>query len=287
MNPEPRIRHYLGLSSSGFHRLAYREWGAKEAGRTLVCVHGLTRNAQDFDDLAAAAAERGWRVVCPDVVGRGASDALADPTGYSFPQYLQDMTALLARLDVEKVYWVGTSMGGLIGMLLAAQPRNPLNSLVMNDIGPFLPQAALEQIADHAGQEQVWSDFASAAADLRQIHAGFGPLDDEQWRLLAERSVVQGEDGLWRRRYDPALGRAFAEGPQTDVDLWALWDRLSLPVLVLRGGLSELLTAETAAEMAQRGPRAEVVDVPESGHAPALMRPSQIALILDWLEQSR
>lgn len=283
---EPRLKFHLGLSASAFHRLAYREWGPPEASRLLVCVHGLTRNGRDFDELAAIASAAGWRVVCPDVVGRGDSDALADPSGYSFPQYLQDMNALLARLDVAEVDWVGTSMGGLIGMLLAAQPGNPLRRLVLNDIGPFLPRAALEEIASQVAEERVWSDLESAHAELRQAYEGFGPLEEQEWQRLIERSLMRTPDGRWRRNFDPAVGRVFAQSIEGDVDLWAFWERVRLPVLLLRGGQSRLLTAEIAAEMKVRGPGAEVVEFPLSGHAPALMQKDQISVILDWLQTS-
>jgi len=280
---EPRLKFHLGLSASGFHRLAYREWGLIDAPRVLVCVHGLTRNGRDFEEVAAAASAAGWRVICPDVVGRGESDALADPAGYSFPQYLQDMNALIARLDVEQVDWLGTSMGGLIGMLMAAQPKSPLRRLVLNDIGPFLPRPAIADIASQVAEERFWPDFASASQELRQAYEGFGPLDDEQWQRLIERSLTQTADGRWRRNYDPALGNAFATSVGGDVDLWSFWEAVRQPVLVLRGEHSQLLTPATAAEMKQRGLCAEVVEIAGSGHAPALMRREQIELILDWL----
>ena len=154
---------YLGLSASGFHRLAYTDRGGQDAARTVVCVHGLTRNGRDFDALAESLAEAGYRVVCPDVVGRGRSDWLVDPEGYSYPQMLADATALIARLGAEAIDWVGTSMGGLIGMMLAAQPKNPLRRLVINDVGPFVPKAALERIADYVGQDPVFPDMARAS----------------------------------------------------------------------------------------------------------------------------
>jgi len=283
---EPRLKFHLGLSTSGFHRLAYREWGSPDAARVLVCAHGLTRNGRDFDELAAAAAAAGWRVVCPDVVGRGDSEALADPAGYTFPQYLQDMNALLVRLDVEPVDWLGTSMGGLIGMLLAAQPKSPLRRLVLNDIGPFLPRPAIEELASQVAEERVWPDFENAATELRQAYEGFGPLDEAQWQRLIERSLIRTSDGRWRRNFDPALGRAFAETVAGDVDLWNFWEAVRQPVLVLRGEHSELLTTGIAGEMERRGPGAEIVEIADSGHAPALMRSEQIELILNWLGRS-
>jgi pimeloyl-ACP methyl ester carboxylesterase len=273
--------------------MAYREWGDPAAARVVVCVHGLTRNSRDFDSLAAALAGAGCRVVCPDVVGRGDSGWLADPAGYGFPQYLADMTVLLARLEVEAVDWVGTSMGGLIGMMMAAQPDmpqlgTPLRRLVLNDVGPFLPKAALERIAGYVGHDPRFADLAAAEAYIRDVHAGFGALADHQWRHLTETSVVAAEgeskaDGTLRLRYDPGIGAGFRARPVEDVDLWTVWDRIAVPSLVLRGADSGLLLPETAAEMSRRGPRAEIAEIAGCGHAPALMDLDQIALVRDWL----
>ena len=282
----PRPGRLRCLSPGGFHTMAFREWGAPDADRVVVCVHGLTRNCRDFDTLAAALAKAGCRVVCPDVVGRGDSDWLDDPNCYGFPQYLADMTALLARLEVEAVDWVGTSMGGLIGMMMAAQPGTPLRRLVLNDVGPFLPKAALEHIGAYVGHDPRFADLAAAEAYIRGIHAGFGALADHEWRHLAQTSVVAAEDGgngALRLRYDPGIGAGFRARPIDDVDLWAVWDRVTVSCLVLRGADSGLLLPETAAEMTRRGPRAELAEIAGCGHAPALMDPAQITLLRDWL----
>jgi len=279
----PRAASYLGLSAGGFHRLAYVEWGAASHDRTALCVHGLTRSGRDFDALAGVLARDGLRVACPDVVGRGRSDRLADPAGYGYPQYLADMNALIARLDAPQVDWIGTSMGGLIGMMLAAQPNTPLRRLVINDVGPFIPKAALARIGEYVGRDPRFADLAAAEAYLREIHAPFGALTDQQWRHLTEHSVAAAEGGGYRLGYDPAIAAPFRDAEPEDVDLWALWDLIAIPVLVLRGAESDLLPAETAAEMAARGPRAEVAEIRGCGHAPALMDEHQIALVRDWL----
>lgn len=275
----------MGLSARGFHRVAYGEWGEPTASRTVVCVHGLTRNGRDFDALAAALAASGRRVACPDVVGRGDSDPLADPMGYGFPQYMADMTALLARLDVEAVDWVGTSMGGLIGLFLAVQPNSPVRRLVLNDVGPLVPKAALERIAANLAMPSVFPDLAAAEAQLRVTQAGFGALTDEEWRDLARRSVRPTSEGGWRLAYDPAIAVPMTAQPIADVDLWPLWDAVRCPVLVLRGARSDLLTAEIAAAMAARGPRARVIEIADAGHAPALLDPAQIDAVRDFLDQ--
>jgi len=278
----PRMDEVLGLSPGGFHRLAYVEWGDPTAPVT-ICMHGLTRNGRDFDRLAAALAASGRRVVCPDMVGRGLSDRLADPAHYGYPQYLADMTALIARLDTGPIDWVGTSMGGLIGLLLAAQPQTPIRRMVLNDVGPFVPKAALERIATYIGQAPSFRDGAEVEAYLRRIHAPFGPLADEDWRHLVRHAARPRSDGLLELHYDPGIGQAFTEGPLADIDLWQAWDRISCPVLALRGTLSDLFLAETAAEMVRRGPRTEIREIAGVGHAPMLMAPDQIALVSDWL----
>lgn len=277
----PREGSYLGLSTGGFHQLAYTEWGAPGAERTVVCVHGLTRNGRDFDVLASSLAEQGFRVICPDVVGRGRSAHLADPAGYGYVQYLADVNALIARLDVAELDWVGTSMGGLMGMMLAAQAGTPIRRMVINDVGPFIPKAALQRIGDYLGEERVFPDLEGVEAHLRLIHAPFGDLSDLHWRHLTVHSVAPAEGG-YRLAYDPAIALPFAQAIE-DIDLWPVWEAINLPVLVLRGERSDLLLPETAAQMGERGPGARVVEVPGCGHAPALMEPGQIALVESWL----
>lgn len=280
-----RRRDVRCLSAGGFHRMSYLEWGLPDAGRAALCVHGLTRTAADFEVLAEALAGDGWRVVAPDVVGRGASGRLADPLGYGQPQYLADMTVLLARLGAERVDWIGTSMGGLIGLLLAALDDSPVERLVLNDVGPFIPKAALERIVAYVGTDPHFSDMAAAEAYIREVHAPFGRLDAAQWRRLTEISVVP-DDGGYRLHYDPRIVEPLRQLPLEPVDLWAQWDRIRCPVLVLRGAESDLLLPETAAEMAARGPRARIVEFPDCGHAPALRDPRQIGTVRDWLQET-
>ncbi|WP_119678602.1 alpha/beta fold hydrolase [Indioceanicola profundi] len=280
--PTMTERSFLGLSATGFHRVAYTEWGT--GPRTIVCVHGLTRNSRDFDVLAADLAETlKARVVCPDVVGRGRSDRLVNPDNYGYPQYMSDMAALIARLDVETVEWVGTSMGGLIGMLLAAQPNSPISRMVINDVGPFVPKAALQRIADYVGVEHAFEDLNKLESYLRATYAGFGKLTDAQWAHLAQHSARGLPDGRLGLAYDTGIARIFAQAPIGDVDLWPVWSMIRCPVLAIRGVDSDLLQPETARRMAEEGPKAKVVEIAETGHAPALMDPAQIAAIRDFL----
>jgi pimeloyl-ACP methyl ester carboxylesterase len=288
MDLQPRAGQLLGLNPEGFHRIAYVEWGDPGADRVAVCVHGLTRQGRDFDFLARALAAKGFRVVCPDVAGRGLSDRLPDPKHYAQPQYLADMTAVIARLGVERLDWVGTSMGGLIGLLLAAQPRTPIRRLVLNDIGPFIAQAALQRIAAYLGTDPILPDLAAAERYIRDVHAGFGPLPDEGWRHLALHSVRADPGGGFRLRYDPALAGPFRATAEADADLWAAWTKVRAPVLVLRGELSDVLSSETARLMAAggpdgAGPKAALVSFAGVGHAPSLMSGDQIDKVADWL----
>jgi pimeloyl-ACP methyl ester carboxylesterase len=269
------------LSKTGFHRMAYQESGPRHPV-PVVCIHGLGRNARDFDNLAATLAAAGRRVICPDIVGRGDSDWLRDPKDYGYPQYLADTTALIARLDCRQVDIVGTSMGGLIGMMLAAQPGNPIRRLVINDVGPFIPKAALARILEYFGGDPRFADPVAAEAYHRASYRSFGNLSDAQWRHLSETSIRRDGEG-WRLHYDPQIAVPFREAGASDIDLWALWDVISAPVLVLRGAESDLLLSATAAEMSERGPRAELIEVAGCGHAPALLDPDQIDPIRDWL----
>ena len=271
----------LGLSPAGFHSIAYTAWG-DPAGRLTFCVHGLTRNGRDFDRLAQALAAQGRYVICPDVVGRGKSDWLPRPELYSYPQYLADMAALMARFADREMDYVGTSMGGLMGMMLAAQPHTPLRRMVINDVGPFIPKSALERLAGYVGSNPHFADLAEAEAYLRRVHAAFGITQDAQWQELTAQSVRQDPAGGLRLHYDPAIAQAFSAA-LVDVNLWPVWDMIRLPVMVLHGVQSDLLLAETAAEMTRRGPRAILHDVPGCGHAPALMDEAQIKIVADFL----
>lgn len=283
---EPRERHYLGLSAAGFHRNAYWEWTSAQADAPrLIAMHGLTRNGRDFDAVAASLADR-FHVVCPDVVGRGKSDWLGNGALYSYPQYLANSAALIARVATAPVDWLGTSMGGLVGMMLAAQTLTPIRRLILNDVGPFIPKASLERIGAYVGQDPRFADLKALEAYLRDVLAGFGNLSDADWAHMARHTARPLPDGGYGLAYDPAIGQAFRTGPIADVDLWPIWDLIACPVLILRGGQSDLLLANTAAEMVRRKANATLVEFPDCGHAPALMNAGQIGVIRDWLERT-
>ena len=278
----PRLNYFSGLSPHGFHRVAYYEWGDPANPRVVVCVHGLTRNGRDFDVLAEALAAT-HRVLAVDIPGRGVSDWLADPNDYIFPVYLTALAALLARSGADTVDWVGTSMGGLLGIVLAAQPNTPITRLVVNDVGPTIEVAALNRIGSYLGMNPSFATFAESDAYVRAISAPFGALTDAQWDHLTRVSVHQRPDGRYGFRYDPGIAVPFRTA-STPTDLWPLWDAIRCPTLLLRGAVSDLLSAATAQAMSERGPKAQLIEFAGVGHAPALMSDEQIAPILAFLQ---
>jgi pimeloyl-ACP methyl ester carboxylesterase len=278
-----RTQELRCLGPHGFHRMTYYDWGDVANPRVVLCVHGLTRNGRDFDTLARALALQ-FRVVCPDVAGRGLSQWLSHKQDYGYPIYLGDMAALIARTGAEQVDWVGTSMGGLIGMMLAAQPETPIRRLVVNDIGPFVPRAALERLALYVGKAPRFATLDELERYLRMVMLPYGALTDQQWHHLATHSSRQSDDGSFGMCYDPAIAAAFG-GPLQDVALWPTWDTILCPTLVLRGKESDLLLRATAEEMTRRGPKAQLVEFAGIGHAPALMADDQIAVVREFLEQ--
>jgi len=284
--PDPRLRHVQCLAPEGLHHMAYWEWGDAANPKVLVCVHGLTRQGRDFDTLARAMAGE-YRVVCPDVVGRGESDWMRNPASYAIPAYVADMVTLLARLDAREVHWVGTSMGGLIGMGLAALPESPIRRLVLNDVGPAIQYAALARIGSYVGVPAHWATLDEAADALRAISLGFGPHTREEWLALTRPQLVSDGDGF-KPHYDPAIAVPFkAVTPELaaagEAMLWQSYDAIRCPTLVLRGAESDLLARATADAMAQRGPRARVHEIAGVGHAPTLVHADQIAVVRDFL----
>jgi pimeloyl-ACP methyl ester carboxylesterase len=303
----PRLDFVTCASPAGMHRLAYWEWGDPANDKVLLCVHGLTRTGRDFDALARRLSGE-YRVVCPDVVGRGASDWLFNPAFYTVPQYVADMVTLIARLRPATLHWVGTSMGGLIGMVLAGSavlsarmraagqarggsrldgPGWRVGKIVLNDVGPRLQADALARIGQYVGQNHEFASFDDAVAYLRQVSASFGNHTDEQWRDLARHVFLQRGD-RWVKHYDLGLAAPFAVQDDAAMAageqmLWHSYEAIDCPILILRGAHSDLLSIETAQDMARRNPRARVVEVPDVGHAPTLMDDSQIGSVAAFL----
>lgn len=280
---EPRHCYFQGLSTAGFHKIHYTEWGDAANPRVLVCAHGLTRCGRDFDTLAELMSDK-YRVICPDVAGRGESDWVADKADYNYAKYLNDMVALIARVTgngAETLHWVGTSMGGIIGMLLAAHAGTPISRLVLNDVGAFIPKASLDRIGMYLGASPRFADFESVVMAVRAV-SPFGELSDETWARLTVPLVKQQPDGSWMFRYDPGIGDAFKEGAVEDVDLTAVWADVECPVLLLRGAESDLLLKETFDDMCSR-PTVRGVEFENVGHAPMLQDAAQLSVIREFL----
>jgi pimeloyl-ACP methyl ester carboxylesterase len=294
----PTLNYVSCNDAAGGHRMAFWQWGAADAPHLVVCVHGLSRQGRDFDVLARAlVAAAPVRVVCPDVVGRGRSDWLADPMGYQPPTYVADMLQMLAQLNatapVQVLDWVGTSMGGLIGMVVAGTPQLPLPAeirrLVLNDVGPVIEWAALQRIGTYLGKSGRFESVQQAADAMWAVSQSFGPHTPAQWLELSQAMVKPAPDGQgFVLHYDPAIAVPFGtmteEGArQGQAALWQLYDAIHAQTLVLRGAQSDLLSRETAQAMAQRGPKARIVEFEGVGHAPTLIAGDQVQAVTGFL----
>ena len=280
---QPRTLSLASLSPHGFHRVVYYEWGDPANDRVVICVHGLSRNGRDFDVLGEALADT-HRVIAVDMPGRGASQWLPDANDYVFPTYLTTLTALVARSNAQQVAWVGTSMGALLGMAMAAQRDTPVARLVVNDAGPLIEPGALARIRDYLGLAPTFATFAEADAYIRAVSAPFGALTDAQWDHLTRTSVAQDAQGRWSLAYDPAIALPF-RSTAAPPDLWPLWDAIRCPTLLLRGAQSDLLSPATAQAMTERGPKARLVEFPGVGHAPMLLSSDQLAPVVAFLRE--
>lgn len=281
MSASPPVRRSRYLVCAG-REIHVSEWGP-EQGEGIVAWHGLARTGRDFDELAHRFASR-YRIVCPDTLGRGLSQWSPDPDHeYCLAFYARIAVELVEQLGLGDFHWVGTSMGGALGIVLAAGPlAGRIRRLVVNDIGPKLGEAAVERIRAYAGNPAAFDRMTELEAYFRTVYKPFGALTDTQWRRLAETSMRRTAQGKVTPHYDPAMVRQFVVHPR-DYDLWEEWDRITAPTLALRGEVSDLLLADVAAEMARRGPRARVVTIPGVGHAPALNVPDQLDLIDEFL----
>jgi pimeloyl-ACP methyl ester carboxylesterase len=279
----PRANSVNYLLGTAFHKLAYVEFG-NPAAPAVLCVHGLTRNGRDFDPLAEALSTR-FHVICPDLPGRGKSDWLPDSALYQPATYVAALAHLLAALN-KPVAWVGTSLGGICGMMTAAAVNTPITRMVLNDIGPFIPAAALKRIRDYmTGAPPRFASLAALEAHLREIHAPFGALTDAQWAHLARHSYrsVLDPAGPYALHYDPKITEPIAASVPLDADMWPIWDHIKIPILTIRGESSDLLTPDTFARMKDCG--SETLTIANAGHAPALMDPPSIAAIQDFLTE--
>ena len=284
--PQPdRVASISGLSLTGYHQIAYTDWGPQGAAVPVMCVHGLTRQGRDFDFLAQRLAAEGRRVMCPDLVGRGRSGRLRNPDEYALPQYCADMNALFAKTGAQQVDWVGTSLGGLIGIVLAGLPGNPIRRLVINDIGPYLPWSGLSRLGAYvARMPATFRSFEEADAFFREVLAPFGALTDEQWAHLTRHSIAwDAQQERFAMLCDGGIVRAFRNPWHYSIDLWKYWKAIRVPILVLRGVESDLVPADLADRMERLNPLASVRTFPDCGHAPPLLAPDQIEPVADFL----
>lgn len=277
---------YLGLDSKSFHHVAYNEWGTPNSN-PIICVHGLSRNSRDFDFIAQALAKKNHYVVCPDVVGRGESDWLLDPNDYNYHVYLSDMGALIARLNAEHIGWIGTSMGGIFGMILASLPNTPIKYLVLNDVGPLIQATSLDRIKKYvdAGLSMVFDDLAHAEKYFRSVMISCGDLTDEQWKHIAKYATRKMENGKLRSKTDPAIQTVTNRERRHDVNLWHIWRHIKCPVLIIQGSESDVLSSQTVRLMKKTHPLCESVELAGVGHAPALMSADEIEIITKWVAQ--
>lgn len=276
----------LCINSKTFHRMHYTDWGDADNPDVVVCVHGLTRNCRDFDALAAALSPD-FRVICPSIAGRGSSDWLPAKEDYGYPQYAADITALFARIGTRggepRIHWVGTSMGGMLGMLLACRPGQPIRRLVLNDVGTLITKESMARIGTYVGKDARFRTIEETEQYVRTVSAPFGPLTDAQWRHLTIHNAKQHTDGSWGMNYDPGIALPFQKVQDKDIDLSAYYDAVTCPTLLLRGADSDLLRRDTALDMTRRGPKARLVEFSGVGHAPMLMAEDQIRVTRKFL----
>lgn len=285
-------RSFLSLDSQGFHTLVYSEWGQQD-GNVIICVHGLTGNGSDFDEIAPHLVNDGYRVIAIDLPGRGRSDFLKNPLDYNYMQYWADLTALMVHLGIntpQSIDWLGVSLGGLLGIYLAALPGSPIKRLILNDVGPEVPKEALDFIAKVVSQEYSFDTVQDLEKRMRETRGlTWGPVTDAQWRHMAEHNARALPDGRITYGYDPQIARIFEHEPIGPLDLWAYWNALAIPVLTIRGEISILLTLDIVAKMSRQKPGApmDFVEFKACGHVPSLMAPDQIEVIRSWLNNTK
>jgi pimeloyl-ACP methyl ester carboxylesterase len=276
------IKSFQGLSAAGFHTVSYADWGDSSNKNCLMCVHSLSRNGRDFDFLARAL-ENQYRIICPDMVGRGKSDWLPHKNLYSFPQYMADLNALIARVEPGTLDWVGTSMGGLMGLILASVPNTPIRKLVLNDVGPEVPRKSIWRIAKYL-KAKSFESRQDIDNHLRIIYKPFGKLSEDNWENLLKYGVME-KEGKYVTTLDPKIIRPWSF-LLNNFSLWTQWEAIKCPVLVIRGEKSDVLTPKIAARMQESKDNMTVVEISDTGHAPSLMTTDQIDIIKDWLSSS-
>ncbi len=279
-----KTKHVLSSNHAGRHRIVYHDWGDESNPNVLICVHGLTRNSRDFDFLASRLMQD-YRVIAPDIVGRGQSDWLPEAQHYTIEQYLKDMHMLLLDLKVSQVDWLGTSLGGIIGMGLASAPNSPIRRLILNDIGAIVKKEVVAMLAHNLGTTPEFKTREELKHFLQHAYKNTGNLDDEHWEHMAQHDHHVNPDGSIRRAYDPNIFHAVGLYESTDINMWPYWDAIQCPTLVLHGAESLVLTQAICNEMVQHKPNTKIVTLPGVGHTPSLMLPQYIDIIEKWLQR--
>jgi pimeloyl-ACP methyl ester carboxylesterase len=293
MTGQPRIYHVAvpNPDGEGTHRIACYEWGDRQNSKVVICIHGLTRNSRDFDFLARSLASD-YRVIAMDMPGRGKSDPLARKEWYQNGVYAQDVLAVFHHLSLQKVQWVGTSMGGLIGMIIASIPQSPITRMVLNDIGAAIPVSGLKRIAEYVRLPLTFAHRDEITQHLRSILKPFGISDEEAFQHLVEHGIETTEEGRYRLNYHPAIGESFAdaflhaEDETAEINIWPIWEMVPCPVLLLRGQKSDIFPLPVAKRMMHNRPDTELIEFPDVGHAPSLTDEAQISVIRQWLDKN-
>lgn len=279
---EPKHDHIWTLTPQGFQRMAYVEWGDEQNSQALLCVHGLTRNSRDFDFLAQSL-QNSYHIICPDLLGRGESGYLQSPQQYTFSQYISDTITLMARLNAQDIHWLGTSLGGIIGMMLAAQPNSPLKSLILNDVGMIVPSPALKRQEIYARNDNIFQSLHEAKCYFQTVLSPSRIADPNHWDHITQYGIKRDDEGNFRLAYDPAIGHSFANTSSSSLHLETYWQAIKCPILVIRGEESDFLPPEIISKMLYFQPNTKVVTIPQCGHAPSLMTPDQIQVVEEWL----
>jgi len=268
----------------GYHRMAYREWGDRN-DKVLICVHGLSGNSADFQDLAIALQDH-YRIICPDIVGRGESDWLADPLNYGLPLYVSDVLTLIQQLKLNPVDFLGTSMGGLIGMFLAAKAPGVISRLIINDIGPCLPAEGLKRVVKENTEKPDLQTWEQVQQYIRKRYAPSGKTSDREWEDLAKNTVKLTPENTYRLHYDPNIVANLAQVPPDKLktlEFWQEWSSVNCPVLLLHGEHSDMLVPEIIEQMQATHPETTVQEFANCGHSPSLTSAEQIQAIVNWL----
>lgn len=280
-----KTKHILSSNNAGQHRIVYQDWGDENNPNLLICVHGLTRNSRDFDYLASELSSK-YRVIAPDIVGRGQSDWLPDPSLYTLEQYINDMGILLAHLKAKQVDWLGTSLGGIIGMAIASQPASPIKRLILNDIGPVIKKEAIAYLATSLAETPHFKSLDELKGFLQQAYSAMGQLDQAHWEHMVAHDHRITSEGKITRNFDPKITQSVGTLINSDITLWDIWENIQCPVLILHGEESVILTPEICQDMLKRNPHASLKTFPGVGHTPSLIPEKQIDVVASWLTQA-